>query len=131
VAFLVDVICVTASVSRGFGRDVLAVHPENLALIQILGNVSMSSGILAAVWSKTSFGITLLRITSEKTKLAVWFIIISMNLLMTLHGLMPWIQCYPASKSWNGNKPGRCWDARVNVYYGVTAAGILIPPAQK
>ncbi|OIW25567.1 hypothetical protein CONLIGDRAFT_581876 [Coniochaeta ligniaria NRRL 30616] len=120
-AFLVDVICVSVSISLGFGKHVFAIDTRHLPPIQILGNVSASASILAAVWSKTSFGITLLRIAEGKMKPAIWFIIMSMNLLMGVSALMPWIQCDPVSKTWNRDEPGSCWDPRVNIVYGVVA----------
>jgi hypothetical protein len=73
------------------------------------------------VWSKTSFALTLLRITEGKMKYLIWFIIASMNLLMGTNALITWIQCYPVSKTWNRDEPGTCWDYRVNIVYGVVA----------
>jgi hypothetical protein len=86
-----------------------------------LGSVSASAAILAAVWSKTSFGMTLLRITDGKMKPVIWVIIVSMNLLMGVHSLMPWIQCNPLSKTWNRDEVGECWDPQVSIVYGVVA----------
>ena len=104
-----------------------AIDTRHLPTIQILGNVSASTSILAAVWSKTSFGITLLRIIEGKMKRVVLFIIVSMNLLMSFHALFPWIQCDPVSKTWNVNEPGTCWDPRVNVIFGMVAGCTFSP----
>ncbi|KAB5585117.1 hypothetical protein GE09DRAFT_15318 [Coniochaeta sp. 2T2.1] len=120
-ALALDVVCVSISISLGFGRHVIAINPQHLPTIQIYGDVSASAAILAAAWSKTSFGLTLLRIAGGRTKVVVWAIIVSMNLLMGVHALMPWIQCDPVSKGWNRGREGRCWDARVGVVYGVVA----------
>lgn len=121
IALMVNVICISVSISLGFGHHVSAIDPNHLTTIQILGNVCASSAIMAAVWSKTSFAITLLRITDGKIKPVVWFVIVSMNLLMGVHALMPWIQCNPVSKTWNRDEPGTCWDPRVNIVYGIVA----------
>jgi hypothetical protein len=128
-AFLVDAICGTVSISLGFGKHVSAINPRHLPAIQILGNVSASASILAAVWSKTSFGITLLRIIEGKIKPVIWFIIVSMNLLMGGNALIFWIQCDPVSKAWNTEEPGTCWDPRVNVIYGVIAGCMIATSA--
>lgn len=123
---MVHVICITVSNSLGFGKHAPAIDAADMPRILVLQNVSASLGILAAVWSKTSFGITLLRITSGKVKLVVWISIVSMNLLMTVHALMPWIQCYPASKAWYPGKADQCWKPSIGVYYGVAASGIYL-----
>lgn len=116
-----DVVCVGVSVSLGFGKHVAAIEPKRLPTIQILGNVSSSASILAAVWGKTSFGITLLRIAEGGKKLVIWLVIVSMNLLMISNALLAWIQCDPVSKNWNPEEPGTCWDPRAIIVYGVVA----------
>lgn len=119
---MVDVICASVSIALGFGKHVFAIDAQQLPVIQILGNVSASAAIFAAVWSKTSFGITLLRIAEGKLmRSAIWCIIVSMNLLMSVHAVMPWIQCDPVSKTWNRDEPGSCWDPRINIVYGMVA----------
>jgi hypothetical protein len=101
---------------------VFAIEPSHLPTIQIFGNVAFTATVLATVWSKTSFGITLLRITDGKMKPVIWFILVSMNMAMHIHALFPWIQCDPISKGWNRDEPGSCWDPKVNVIYGVFAS---------
>ena len=101
-----------------------AVDAANLPAIGLLSHLSGSLAIAGAVWSKTSFGITLLRIvTDRRTKAAVWFVIISMNLAMSVSVLVNWIQCNPIPKGWDGRVPGTCWEPRITAYYGVFAAG--------
>jgi len=98
------------------------INPENLPTIGLLTNISTSVVILGAVWSKTSFGMTLLRITEGGTKAGVWFIIVTMNLAMSISVLVTWIQCNPIPKGWDRSINGICWDPKVNAYYGVFAA---------
>ena len=53
----------------------------------------------------------------------MWFIIVTMNLAMSISVLVTWIQCNPVEKVWDPVRVnGICWDARVGVYYGVFAA---------
>ncbi|KAK3312689.1 hypothetical protein B0H66DRAFT_643870 [Apodospora peruviana] len=107
----------------GFGKHVSDLSPEtNLATVSLLSSVSGSLAILAAVWSKTSFGMTLLRITGKKTKVAVWCIIVTMNLAMSVNVVTTWIQCWPVQRGWDREVPGSCWDPRVNAYYAIFAA---------
>ncbi|KAG7284921.1 hypothetical protein NEMBOFW57_009536 [Staphylotrichum longicolle] len=69
--------------------------------------------ITAAVWTKTAFALTLLRLTTGMTKAFVWFIIISMNIAMGFAAMVPWIQCKPLAKGWIMDLPGTCWAPRV------------------
>jgi hypothetical protein len=112
----------SASVSFGFGRHIYDIDPKNLPTIGLLGQFQASAATLATLWSKTSFGITLLRITKGFSKGVVWFLIITMNLALSLNVLFTWIQCTPIQKAWNVTTDGTCWDPRVNVYYGVASA---------
>ncbi|KAK5655071.1 hypothetical protein OQA88_5970 [Cercophora sp. LCS_1] len=52
--------------------------------------------ILAAVWSKTSFALTMLRLMQDwKMKAFIWFIIVSMNIAMYLTIIFTWLKCVP------------------------------------
>lgn len=113
---------VSIQVTLGFGMHVYDVNPSHFPMIQIVGNVAFSAAVLATVWSKTSFGITLLRITEGKMKPVIWFILVSMNIAMHLHALFPWIHCNPISKGWFRDQPGTCWSPEVSVIYGVFAS---------
>lgn len=79
--------------------------------------------ILAAVWSKTSFAVTLLRFTEGYTKIAVWFCIVFMNIAMTLSAIFTWTKCDPPAKTWDPSVPGTCWDAAPTVGYSIFASG--------
>lgn len=98
------------------------IPPANLPNIGLLANLSSSLAIFGAVWSKTSFGMTLLRITEHGTRASVWFIIVTMNLAMSISVLVTWIQCNPIPRGWDRSINGICWDPRVSAYYGVFAA---------
>ncbi len=105
----------------GFGRHIRFVDPRNLAQMGLQGVIGGTFSTVAAAWSKTSFGITLLRITDGKFKLFVWFVIVSTNVAMGLSALVAWIQCQPVAKSWDWSLPGSCWDPSVSAVYGVFA----------
>ncbi|KAI0008735.1 hypothetical protein F4779DRAFT_618261 [Xylariaceae sp. FL0662B] len=65
---------------------------------------------LGAAWSKTSFAITLLRIAKPKIKTALWSIIISMNIVVSISVIMRWAQCQPFRKTWEPHAEGNCLD---------------------
>jgi hypothetical protein len=131
VSQLVSVSIVTYSVGLGIGKHIDKVNPINFPTLGLTGNIISAFSILAATWSKTSFAITLLRITQGGTKAFIWFVIISINLAMDASALFQWIRCDPVQKTWLVDIPGTCWDPRVAVYYGVFAGSMTIAPLQR
>ena len=91
----------------------------NLQKIMLPTNVAGTFSVTAAVWSKTSFGITLLHCTDGWVKKVTWFCIITMNLAMFLSALFPWVSCTPVQKSWDIFVEGTCWHPTVVVHYGM------------
>ncbi|KAK3377347.1 hypothetical protein B0T24DRAFT_701790 [Lasiosphaeria ovina] len=121
-ALLADAIINTICKPLGLGMHLRDINPDNLSTLAFLGYLGASFSMLGAVWSKTSFALTLLRIaTSKKMKVAVWSIILTMNLTMTANVILTWVQCNPIPKGWNMAIPGSCWDLKINAYYGVFA----------
>ncbi len=106
-------------VALGFGKYPQFINPMNFPLMGLEANFGQSIGILAVVWSKTSFAITLLRLTKGRTKWIIWYIIISMNLIMILLSIFTWTQCTPVAKTWNKMLPGTCWNQNVVNGYNV------------
>ncbi|KAK3689307.1 hypothetical protein B0T22DRAFT_536254 [Podospora appendiculata] len=120
--FVVDAAMSQAVVDLGFGMYPCDVDPRNFRAIAIEGqNVGATVGILAVVWSKTSFAITLLRLTEGKMKAFVWFVIAAMNVIMIVEAIIVWVQCTPVSKTWDPMVPGVCWDTHTVNVYGVFA----------
>ncbi|KAF3763980.1 hypothetical protein M406DRAFT_240457, partial [Cryphonectria parasitica EP155] len=90
--------------------------------LQLVVVVATVFSVLGASWSKTSFAITLLRITTGTIHYIVWFIIVSMNLVLTFNAILQFLWCQPASVAWNSGHGGTCWSQNVIVYYSITAA---------
>ncbi|KAH8891803.1 hypothetical protein GQ53DRAFT_746288 [Thozetella sp. PMI_491] len=104
----------------GFGHHVGEIPVENLSVLGIVSNVSGTTSILATAASKTSFALTLLRISNDNwMKVMIWLIIISINITMNLSGLFFWVSCDPPEKAWNPQLEGTCWDTKVTVIYGI------------
>jgi len=100
--------------------------PPSEAAINRLALIALSSTTLAIAsqsWSKTSFAITLLRITDGKIRLFLWVAIIAMNVLFGLGGLFFWIPCMPLRKAWQPLTRGACWDPWFNVVFGIVVSG--------
>ncbi|KAK4457264.1 hypothetical protein QBC42DRAFT_318778 [Cladorrhinum samala] len=120
---LTSIILNTVSISKGFGRHVQFIPAENSPTIGLIGNLMGTFSIFAAVWSKTAFAITLLRVMQGRTKIFLWFIICTINIFMGLNAVFMWIRCSPSSKIWNYYSPGTCWEPTVYPTYGMFAAG--------
>ena len=85
-------------------------------------NIAGSLSLVAATWSKTSFALTLLRLTEGWMKALIWFIIITTNIAMGLSALFIWVQCTPVQKSWNVFMDCTCWPPTVIVNYNIFSA---------
>jgi hypothetical protein len=103
------VILSAINAQRGFGKHVYAIHPEQLPSIGFTSNLAGTFSILAAVLSKTSFALTLLRVLRGWMKVLLWFIIATINIAMGLSALFGWVQCSPVAKVWQIDLPGTCW----------------------
>jgi hypothetical protein len=110
-------------VSLGFGKDISDVDPSNVPKIALTGTVYGLFAVLAASWSKTSFALTLIRLENGWNYWFLWFLIITMNVIMNLVIVFSFVKCTPARKVWHSNLPGTCWDPLVATYYNVFAGG--------
>lgn len=79
--------------------------------------------ITAAIWSKTSFALTVWRLSDGWMRYLVVGLIVSMNVAMGVSALLPWVQCKPLAKAWNPMLPGQCWDAHATIYYNIFSGG--------
>jgi len=79
--------------------------------------------ILAAVLSKTSFAVTLLRFMEGHMRMLLWAIIVSMNIAMDLNAIFGWVNCMPVQKGWLPDVPGVCWAPEAYADYGIFAGG--------
>jgi hypothetical protein len=93
----------------------------------LIGNFSGLFAILAAMFSKISFALTLLRITESRIRILLWFIITSVGLALGGSALIAWIQCTPISRNWDFTVEGTCWNHQVYIAYGAAAGGLLDP----
>ncbi|KAM7183430.1 hypothetical protein V8F33_013601 [Rhypophila sp. PSN 637] len=84
------------------------IKPENLSPLLLFSYIAGTFSILAAAWSKSSFALTLLCISNGWTKKIIWFILISVNVVLGTGALLQWIQCWPTQKLWLGGE-GVCW----------------------
>lgn len=119
---LAYVIITTYAVSKGLGtHDGSGLNDPST--MQFLIAISITFGSLGAAWSKTSFAITLLRITSRWVKVGLWCIVVTLNIFLVFNAILPYVWCRPAAKGWSPTVHGTCWDRKVTIYYSMFAAG--------
>ncbi|OGM46628.1 hypothetical protein ABOM_004648 [Aspergillus bombycis] len=127
---LVLLLVYTALTTRGVQMGVIGKHvgdiddpsktPGALKLIYI----GMIICIISCVLSKTSFAITLLRIVTRPWQKAIlWFIIVSMNIIMWLCAICYLLQCKPAAALWNAElmPTADCWPSYIFQTIALTA----------
>lgn len=119
---------VTYAVDLGLGRHIVDIRGSSHA-VQLAMTVAMVFSLLGAAWSKTSFALTLLRLTRSGTRLRklVWFIIVSLNSVMVFNAVLQFIWCQPTWTIWHGGEAagGVCWSKWVLIGYSVAAVGYL------
>jgi len=96
---------------------------ENIAPIMKLAAVATPFILISVIWSKTAFGMTLLRITDGWMKWTVWFLIVTTNIFLGLSILLSFIQCTHIQASWDPTIKGKCWDKDVVVNYHIFSGG--------
>jgi EamA domain-containing membrane protein RarD len=96
---------------------------ENLPKMPFIAVFAGFFSVLAAAWSKTSFGLTLLRLCQGWTKYFIWFLIITMNAIMGTAMLLMWVKCHPFAKVWDDKLEGWCIDPAKIVYMYQWSAG--------
>ncbi|ORY56339.1 uncharacterized protein BCR38DRAFT_451083 [Pseudomassariella vexata] len=122
---LTHVSIISSIIALGFGKHELHIDPRNRSTISFNGFVAGALAILASAWSKTSFALTLLRISGRDGWLRwlLWGIIVSMNVAMISNAISLFFSCQPAAKAWDRSLPGKCWDPQVSVVWGIAAGG--------
>ena len=116
--------CLTHATTYGYGRYWYDWDPNNGITMFLLINAGGSATLTAATWSKTSFALTLLRLTEGKLKWLLWFIIVTMNIFMGLSALFNWIQCTPVNATWDPMVEGKCWDPEIVPKYNIFSSGM-------
>ncbi|KAF3351746.1 hypothetical protein VD0002_g9730 [Verticillium dahliae] len=115
-----------ATVAVGFdlGKHSWNIDQSTFAWLLLHGNLSGSFSIVAAAWSKTSFALTLQRLASERwMRWLIWFLIVSMNLVLGGAVLITWVQCSPVDKTWRTVAvEGTCWPQHVHRNYNIASS---------
>ncbi|KAK1569673.1 uncharacterized protein LY79DRAFT_528262 [Colletotrichum navitas] len=103
----------------GFGKTIdLTPHMHTLSSVNIVINS------VALALSKTSFAVTLLRISSGRRKAFIWLLIISMNALLATGAVASWIAaCDWPADTYETVIPGICWRVQDFVVMAMVSNG--------
>lgn len=113
----------TYIVSLGFGTHIWTISKENLKTINLNTIMVATFGIIATTTSKSSFALTLYRISPNAwMKYFLIFVIISVNISMNLVWIFGLAKCTPIEKVWDGEVPGTCWDRKKLLKFQLFAA---------
>lgn len=112
----------TYAVQIGFGRHAAVVPQDNLLTLVLLVSVTGIFTLFAAACSKTSFAITLLRLTNGWLKIVIWAIVVSLNLVLFINAILPFVRCIPIEASWNSAAGGTCFDINITIHFSLFAA---------
>uniref|UniRef100_A0A0C4E8D4 Rhodopsin domain-containing protein n=1 Tax=Magnaporthiopsis poae (strain ATCC 64411 / 73-15) TaxID=644358 RepID=A0A0C4E8D4_MAGP6 len=109
-----DASIVSFLIFSGFSSPGFAVTRSNITAITVAGLSSITVGIVGQSWSKTSFAMTLLRMTQGWMATFIWFAIVSMNILFGVSATLFWVGCDPVEKRWRPLVLGHC-DSEMSV----------------
>lgn len=117
---LIQAILTSWLVAHGYGLHIWDFPKENFApwfLLPIAVRGTFS--LVSLTWSKTAFGVTLLRLSTGWMRYVVWFIIITINITLGMSALLSWVQCRPLSAGWDPLVVGQCWEKDVMKNYNI------------
>ena len=120
---VVEAALTTYIVSLGFGKHIWDFPVQNFPKFIVPAMAKATFAVTAEAWSKTSFAVTLLRISDGWTKKFVWFVIITVNLFMGLSSMVFYLQCTPINALWDQTVPGTCWAHNTTLIINIVASG--------
>jgi len=119
---------ITYCISLGMGKHTWDMDPTLISPMIKAFTFAATLSVVASIWSKTSFALTILRLTTGKTRMFVWFLLISTNIAMGFTALFNWIHCIPFERLWDLTVPGACWPYEPLVAYNYFSSGECVAP---
>jgi hypothetical protein len=98
---------------------------QNATKFGLPGNILSTLTIVANLWSKTSFAVTLLRLPVRWMRISVWYILTTLTLTLTASVLLVWIECGPFKLA------GNCVPMDVSIRYNVFSCGKEVPSVNR
>ncbi|KAK4448710.1 hypothetical protein QBC34DRAFT_352357 [Podospora aff. communis PSN243] len=112
----------SAAVTHGIGHHRATIPPESLVMAMRLLYAARFFGIIALAVSKSSFVLTLLPLAKLPWQRNIlWFIIVSLNLIVWICGFAFFFQCSPTRRAWDFAVSGTCWSPAAQAGVGILA----------
>ncbi|CAI4215515.1 unnamed protein product [Parascedosporium putredinis] len=129
-ALLANGIIITVILDIATSTEIPADPAATFEKLIILGLFSTTLALLSQAWSKTSFAMTLLGITNNRSWITyfLWFAIVTMNVSFVMSAVIFWIQCRPLKGFWDNSVELQCWNPTISIAYGMAVSaysGIL------
>ncbi|PSR90350.1 hypothetical protein BD289DRAFT_354458, partial [Coniella lustricola] len=116
---------ITYCVQVGVGSHVNSSNVKQTP-VQLCTIIATVFSVLGAAWSKTSFALTLLRITRASNSRilywGIWVVAVSLNAVLSFNALVWFVYCSPSAGAWNAKIHAQCWSRLVVVDYTRFAA---------
>lgn len=123
---LASVVQISVMIANGFGMPGKYLDAKQTYRVGLGGLVAGTMMILATTGSKTSFILTLVRIsTGPQLTAALCIAAVSMNLCHIATILLQWLQCQPLEKAWHRLPAGTCLPSRVNLGMAMASTGAI------
>ncbi len=90
--------------------------------MSVNGLMAITFIVCSLAWSKTSWAMTLLRVSSGKLKVFIWFAIVSTNVLFACAAVIGWVSCTPIEKAWHPMVEGRCLSPQVVIVLDIVVS---------
>ncbi|KAJ0151668.1 hypothetical protein CTA2_312 [Colletotrichum tanaceti] len=119
VFLLVSTVLTTELMRLGFGRATdFAPHMHTLSSVNVVTNS------VALALGKTSFAVTMLRISSGGPRVFIGFLTVSMNAVLATGAVAVWkAACDRPADAYEAVLPGSCWRVRDSVVMAMVANG--------
>ncbi|KAK4164281.1 putative integral membrane protein [Cladorrhinum sp. PSN259] len=112
----------SACVALDYGKHVYDMAPENITPMRFVAVFAGFFSVFAAALSKTSFALTLVRLSHGWLKGVIWIIIVTVNLVLWSAMISMWTKCTPVQKIWIDGVEGSCISGETIVkFYQFTA----------
>lgn len=123
VVLVASVALQSVGVTYGLGQRYAVQRAEGtVSQVALYSTAAGFGSILATCWSKTSFAISLLRISDGRVRWFIWFVIITVNLVLGSNGAIQWAQCWPVAKRWHYELEGECFPSKTVQNYNTFVA---------